>query len=600
MSLASGSIARSLSTIFGGSARCGLRDDQLLERFRTQRDEAAFAILVSRHGPMVRGVCRALRLSSHDVDDAFQATFLVLARRSGDVRDPQRLGPWLYGVAYRVAQKARATQARHRSREIAFGTLPNPEPADPASRSVPDDSPLPLIHEELARLPARYREPIVLCLLDGRSHVEAAAHLQCPVGTVKGRLSRARALLKQRLLRRGLTLSAATIAGILSTSTHGEISPHAADALAASAVSFARGGPVATALSTAAQLAQKVVSTMTLTPWKWAATGLLALGLATAESGTTPQAVPLALASVGLSQDPNTPKQANTPGEGSSSATPSAETGNGAPGDPQVNPADVTPDLDDLLKQRVKAAREYLELAQGFHDSGTITIDRLVAASRRLLAAELDASTSSEERLAARRRHDKLAQEILNREKAGLDVGTRRLVDVAEANLNQIESQIDMARDITGIKADVALEPAGLVAGRSENVPGEAKNVDEPAAEGQELADRVMNQLERPIALPFESETPLSDVVQYLKSATQSPELPAGIPIYVDPIGLKEANVTNETPIIIELNGIPLKRGLFLALRSIGLAYTVQDGLLIISTQDQLKQLLETEPMVGP
>jgi len=188
-----------------------LTDAQLLERFARQRDEAAFEALLHRHGPLVFGVCRRLLGDVHDTEDAFQATFLILACKAGSISRRALLGNWLYGVAYKVASRARKTAMRRRVCEIIDADL-----ADIPNRLPPAESNLAsLLHEELQRLPDKYRSPIVLCYLEGKTNEEAAHQLQWPVGTVKGRLNRARELLRGRLARRGLALSAGLLTAVL-------------------------------------------------------------------------------------------------------------------------------------------------------------------------------------------------------------------------------------------------------------------------------------------------------------------------------------------------------------------------------------------------
>jgi RNA polymerase sigma factor (sigma-70 family) len=186
-------------------------DGQLLARFAGHRDDAAFAELVRRHGPMVLGVCRRTLGDSPDADDAFQAAFLVLVRRAGSVGRPELLGNWLYGVAYRTALKARAAAARRRAR---LKPLPEVAVADAVEELVWRDL-RPVLDEELNRLPDRYRVPVVLCDLEGQTHEEAARRLGCPRETLTTRLTRARARLRGRLTRRGLTLSGALFATLL-------------------------------------------------------------------------------------------------------------------------------------------------------------------------------------------------------------------------------------------------------------------------------------------------------------------------------------------------------------------------------------------------
>ena len=179
-------------------------DAQLLQRFASARDEAAFALLVERHGPLVLSVCRRVLGTVQDAEDAFQATFLVLARKAGVIREPGLLGNWLYGVASRIARKARAGVSKRQMHEKQVRLLPSLEA--PASAEPNDLGPV--LDEELSRLPEKYRAALVLCYLEGKTNEEAAQLLRWPTGTVKGRLARARDLLRSRLARRGLQASA--------------------------------------------------------------------------------------------------------------------------------------------------------------------------------------------------------------------------------------------------------------------------------------------------------------------------------------------------------------------------------------------------------
>jgi RNA polymerase sigma factor (sigma-70 family) len=179
--------------------RRAMTERQLLDRFITANDPDAFRVLVERHGPMVLSVCRSVLRQPHDVEDAFQNTFMVLASRAATIEHSDTIGPWLHRVALRVARKARFKAAQRRARE-RFRTDLEPEyPFDP-----PDFSLGPLLREEVSRLPDRYRRPVELCYLEGKTNQEAASQLSCPIGTIKGRLSRARQTLRDRLGRRGL------------------------------------------------------------------------------------------------------------------------------------------------------------------------------------------------------------------------------------------------------------------------------------------------------------------------------------------------------------------------------------------------------------
>jgi RNA polymerase sigma factor (sigma-70 family) len=188
-------------------------DAQLLSRFVPQRDESAFAALVERHGPMVFAVCRRILRESHDCEDAYQATFLVLARKANSVAQPETLGNWLYGVACRTALRARTKAAKHHEQQVQQVVAHTErEPVDELIMKEIRQ----LLDEELNHLPAKYRAPFVLCYLSGQTHEEIASALGCPRKTVTTRLMRARQRLRGRLVRRGVTLAAGTFAALLS------------------------------------------------------------------------------------------------------------------------------------------------------------------------------------------------------------------------------------------------------------------------------------------------------------------------------------------------------------------------------------------------
>jgi RNA polymerase sigma-70 factor (ECF subfamily) len=220
----------------------GLSDGQLLERFLARRDEGAFAALMDRHGPMVLAVCRGVLRDGHDAEDVFQATFLVLVRRAAAVRKRESVGSWLHGVAYRLSVRARREAARRRARDSRRAALMIAEPVDEALWG----DLRPVIHEEVDRLPEKYRAAFVLCCLEGKTAAEAARLLDRPEGTVLSRLSRARERLRCRLTRRGVALSAGTVVTLLARDVAAAAVP---DPLAAgtlkAAVLFASGSGAA-------------------------------------------------------------------------------------------------------------------------------------------------------------------------------------------------------------------------------------------------------------------------------------------------------------------------------------------------------------------
>jgi polysaccharide export outer membrane protein len=294
----------------------GVADAQLLERFLAGREESAFAELVRRHGPLVLGVCRRV-LGEAQADDAFQATFLVLVRKASSIVPRSRVGPWLYGVARRTALKARCAAARRRRAEQeAARVRPNTMP--PADLG---DDLRPLFDEEMGHLPEKYRAPLVLCLVEGRSRKEAAGLLNWSEGTLSGRLARAKELLGARLRRRGVALTgAALLAALADSAAAAEVPPALALATVQAATAFA--GPAgATALSrSVVALTQEVMKAMLMSKLKVVA-GVLVLvagiGLGAAvtwPSGTAAQgAAPPATEPYGKGPDASEKKEVAKP-----------------------------------------------------------------------------------------------------------------------------------------------------------------------------------------------------------------------------------------------------------------------------------------------
>jgi RNA polymerase sigma factor (sigma-70 family) len=256
-------------------------DCQLLDRFLARRDEAAFAALVRRHGPMVLGVCRRTAGHAEDADDAFQATFLVLARKAASIRAPARLAAWLYGVAFRTARKARAASDRLREREKQVSIMPQPPVEDEDRwREV-----LPLLDQELSRLPDKYQVPIVLCDLEGIARRDAARELGVPEGTLSSRLATGRRMLARRLARHGLAVACGALAAVLARQAAAAVPA----ALSCSTVQnvLAYGTATGAASAKVAALAQGVMKAMLWMKLKVAAVVVLTGGLVLAGAGAT-------------------------------------------------------------------------------------------------------------------------------------------------------------------------------------------------------------------------------------------------------------------------------------------------------------------------
>jgi RNA polymerase sigma factor (sigma-70 family) len=271
-----------LSRIAAGQGTDQPPDGLLLERFLGRRDETAFALLVRRHGAMVWGVCRRQLPRMHDAEDAFQATFVLLARKAASIRRQHSVGSWLYGVAYRLARRLRDSETCRRDRERQGGAaMPQP---DPMSELTWRELRLAL-DEELAGLPDRHRVPLVLCYLEGRTQEEAARQLGCSKGSLWRRLERGLGLLRGRLTRRGLTLSGGLFALLLSGNpSPAALPPALLEAAVRSALALAGGRRGAEVVSArVAALAEGSIHSML--PRKVATALFLAAALVLAASG---------------------------------------------------------------------------------------------------------------------------------------------------------------------------------------------------------------------------------------------------------------------------------------------------------------------------
>jgi RNA polymerase sigma factor (sigma-70 family) len=250
-----------------------LTDGQLLDRFLARRDEAAFVALVRRHGPMVLGVCRRVLGNHADADDAFQATFLVLIRKGPSFLPRRALGNWLYGVAYRTALKARAGHWKRRTKEKQVAHMAKPE----ARADDPWQDWLPLLDEELSRLPDKYREAVVLCELEGKTRQEAAQQLGVPEGTLSGRLTTARRLLARRLARHAPGISGAALTAAFAQGAASACVPTAIVSSTIKAAGLLAAGQTATGVisAKAAALTEGVLKTMLLSKLKLVTAALL-------------------------------------------------------------------------------------------------------------------------------------------------------------------------------------------------------------------------------------------------------------------------------------------------------------------------------------
>ena len=286
-------VLRHLNTLFHCGTTVQQSDAELLERFaagRGEAAEAAFAALVERHGKMVLGVCQRVLGNWETAEDAFQATFLVLARKAASIARREQLANWLYGVALRAALDARSRAVRQKAREKRYRAM---LPAEIPEPFVSSDVRV-VLDEELARLPERYRAAIVLCELEGLSRRQAAVQLGISEGTLSSRLARAKIQLKDRLTRRGLALSTAALGSILAQDARAVVvSPILAGSTIELATLVSSGSSLAGLVSSpVATLTEGVLKAMLFAKVKSVFLGVATLALVTTGVGVLAQTGP--------------------------------------------------------------------------------------------------------------------------------------------------------------------------------------------------------------------------------------------------------------------------------------------------------------------
>ncbi|WP_165064144.1 RNA polymerase sigma factor [Paludisphaera rhizosphaerae] len=541
-------VASQFQTLFDSGVLSALPDPQLLDRFTRLGDREAFEALVGRHGPMVMGICRRVLGDASDADDAFQATFLVLIRRAPALRSDVVLAAWLHGVASKVARRARSDRARRSARER---TAMDVEPA--VEQTTADFALKAVVDEEVERLPWKYRVPVALCYLEGLTHEEAARRLEWPIGSVKGRLARAKTLLGSRLARRGVTagVAAAAVDGL----TEAAVSEASRRALVRAAERIAWGGSWKSVVSDrVVHLTGEVLTSMLLTKLKAAALLVAAIGLtatgvgfAAREGDAGPSEIPPA------SLLPPGAQARNESEQNVDARQPNKQKRINAPASPEDRYVDA-------------ARRAYLTVSE-WHPQTLDLIDIVYRASRRLLDAQTTAARTPEARRTALTAHLDRMRTLSH--KANEKGGVEAMPIAAEAHAMVAEAELWLAR---GGEAPREVDPP---------MPGSG---DTGANEGDRnpRSKMMLKKLEEPIAMIFPNETPLEDILKYVKQATDAPN-DDGLELYVDPQGLQEADKTLTSPVALEVEGVPLRRTLQLLLDQLGLVYFVEDGMVVIT-----------------
>jgi RNA polymerase sigma factor (sigma-70 family) len=623
-----GVVFRHLERLFAAGSVAGLTEGQLLDRLARQGDEAAFEAIVARHGPMVLGICRRVLRDPGDVEDAFQATFLVLVQKAGSLRRRDLLGNWLFGVASRVALRARAVAARRRAMERSGPAI---EPAAPASGDDPgavaDRELQVILHEELGRLPAKYRRPVLLCYLEGLSHEEAARQLGWPLGTVKGRLARARELLRTRLTRRGVAVPASAVAAAIARQADATVPAALVQSTVQGALAVAAGrtlvvGAVAANVATLVKGVTHAMSYNALKPVVIIAiAGVLATGAGVWAYQPPGPAQP--------GQPPRSPLRGAFPRV--APARPSSPQPGPAPEVPVSKAVPPTPAAGFMTKEmtRQRIASLAAEVAASDRNPGTRAI---LAKLEEPVAMAFPDETPLEDVLkyiqAATEGPDKKRLPIYV-EPAGLSQAEKTLTSPITLDLEGVPlkttlrlvlKQLDLAycvRDgvliissVNGIQQELLeaqssapdeFEADSPAAGPPKSKEGEAPPEGEPSAakiaEATGKLDARRAKLEKlldaPIKFSIAADTPLGDLLRSINLAAD----PSGrdpLQVYVDP-RVRDSDWKTTTD--FEVEGIPLRVALSLLLDQVkqgrvvqGLQWDVLDGLLVVSTQQGLQE----------
>jgi RNA polymerase sigma factor (sigma-70 family) len=467
-----------LLTLWTAGAIGGAEDAVLITRFSEQRDEAAeaaFRVLVERHGPMVVRVCRQVIGDRHAAEEAAQAVFLVLARKAGSLRVRTTVAPWLYGVARRVAARARVRAATRRAREERTVSVVAAALCDADTTESPHEGDWEEVHQEIDRLPEKYRTPVVLCYLEGQSYEEAARRIGCPVGTIRVRLSRARDRLRDSLTRRGFGTGPVAAVGSL---THGTVPARLAtsrvaarwvDATVKAVQAYVAGRAAAAGVVPALALAlgDEVVRALAMSQWKMVMFTLAALGATSAAA--------VGLGGVGGSQDRPTQGRGNATG---AAAQASPEKKAEVPAVKEL-PEPVEVMVPKQQERRRVAAAQRVDAQSAFYREGRITIDRYIEALQQFHAAQMEQAKTREQRIIAAQAHMKRIGEVLKLEQDELEAGRGTVADVAEAML---------AHELAAIEVLEAHKPPAL---------GDMETLQKRVETLEKQLDRVLKHLER-------------------------------------------------------------------------------------------------------
>jgi RNA polymerase sigma factor (sigma-70 family) len=555
------SVQASITRLLTQGTLTGASESQLLDRFLTMRDEGAFEAIVNRHGPMVLGVCRRVLSDPNDVDDAFQATFLVLVKKAGSIRDRSLLGTWLYGVARRVAIRARVNAGRLRSREqqgleMVAWQEPRASGDDLAELRA-------ILDQEVGRLTERYRSPLVLCDLEGCTHEQAAAQPRCPVGTIKSRLARARDKLRSQLARRGLLRSAGLLAAAVAPEPASAVTTELMGSTVEAATRLAAGRTIsAGAVSAAvAALVQGTIRSMSMSTIKVGAVLLAAASVVATGAGV-------------LAYQPGTKGNSDVAQKNHAKTVIGSAKGNAA--------QDETEEIASLAQARLRAAETVLEGTRRIYKDGHVgalyTPEVVRFRALGVLEAERDVNPDKEHRIAALESYLKLMTALVEEEKS-----RNHKDELPVAEYYRLEAEFWLAQARAGKEPRLPGSGSGSRQGTEKSI--------RPGTDPKSQA--LLARLEETIPMKFPEPTPLEEVLKYLHAATAGRGGEA-IPIYVDPVapgtGESMSDQLMKTPITMDLEGVPLRRSLKLLAEQLGMGYGIKDGMVTIRPPDMLRR----------
>ncbi|MBX9626082.1 MAG: sigma-70 family RNA polymerase sigma factor [Gemmataceae bacterium] len=403
----------------------GVPDGDLLGRFIERRDEVAWDALVRRHGPMVWGVCRRILGHTQDAEDAFQTTFVVLVRRAASISPRGGVGNWLYGVARQTAVKARATAARRGARERQVAVLPEPGVTDP-----PPDDLRPVLDRELGRLPDKYRAPIVLCDLGGKTFKDAARELGWPEGTLSGRLSRARKLLADRLTRAGAVPPAGVAVLGVGEAAGGDVPPPLVTSAITAGWRVAAGQPMSGLAPAVATLTEEVLRAMFIPKLKLVA-GVLLVGTMTLTG--------VAISARHSGSAPDEPKKANPPEPPKAANAPQDPPPRGQPGG--------NAKIRELQQERLALLQQLADWMTEAYKGGQVPLTTVLEAQREVNAAELELCETHQERLAVLERKAELAKEIEKNTEKSVQAHSVPRANLLKARANRLQAEIELEKE---------------------------------------------------------------------------------------------------------------------------------------------------------